>query len=118
MVTFTLTTPGNVGTLTKPIAVSSLNVTAVSFATVPSPGQAPMPLGTGLLTVTLTDPVSGWQVTFSYQDATVLSFFAQAAPAPPSGATAQDVMAQLVFTKLIADGKLPAGTVTVLNPQH
>jgi hypothetical protein len=107
-VTFTLTTPVNVGTLTSPVNVSSLAITAVSFSTTP----ALAPLGTAELSITLTDPVSGWQETIDYQDASVLAFFAQAAPTPAAGATMEDVMASAVFGKLIADGKLPAGSLS------
>src|SRR5579863_8977971 len=106
--TYTLTTPTNVGTLTTPVNVSSLRITGVVFTTTP----ALAPIGTGELTVTLTDPVSGWQETIAYQDASVLTFFSQTAPTPAAGATMQDIMSQALFTKLVADGKLPAGTVT------
>ncbi len=106
--TFVLTTPVNVGTLTAPVNVSSLRITGVVFTTTP----ALAPIGTGELTVTLTDPVSGWQEVIEYQDASVLAFFAQAAPAPAAGATMEDIMSQALFAKLIADAKLPAGTVT------
>src|SRR5579863_4164214 len=106
--TYTLTTPVNVGTLTAPVNVASLRVTGVNLSTTP----ALAPIGTAQLTVILTDPVSGWQETVSYQDASVVAFFAQAAPTPTAGQTMQDVMAQAILTKLVADGKLPAGTIT------
>ena len=108
MVTFTLNAPVNVGTLTNPVNVSSLRVTGVVFSTTPALAQ----VGAGELAVTLTDPESGWQETVKYSDSSVIAFFGQAAPTPPAGATYQDVMASAVLTKLIADGKLPAGTVT------
>lgn len=104
---FTLVAPVNVGTLTAPINVASLKVTSVWFSTTPELA----PLGAAELDITLTDPVSGWQETIKYQDASVLEFFAQRAPAPPEGATMEDVMAASVFNKLIADGKLPAGNI-------
>ncbi len=107
--TYTLTTPVNVGTLTSPVNVSSLRVTTVYFSTTPDLA----PLGTAELSVTLTDPVSGWQETIEYQDASVLAFFAQAAPTPAAGATMEDIMSQALFAKLVADNKLPAGTVTI-----
>ena len=107
MVLFVLTHPQNVGTLAAPINVASLRVTALTFSMTP----ALAPLGTGQLSVTLTDPASGWQETIDYQDASVRAFFAQTAPIPPSPITVEDVMAQLVFAKLIADGKLPAGSL-------
>jgi hypothetical protein len=107
MIAFTLSTPVNVGTLTNPVVVSSLNVTGVWFSTTP----AIAPLGAAELEITLTDPATGWQETVTYNDASVVAFFQTPAPAPPTGATYEDVMATAVFTKLIADGKLPAGTV-------
>ena len=108
MVIFTLATPVNVGTLTAPINVSSLAITAIYFSTTP----AIAPLGTAELSITLTDPASGWQETVSYLDASVPTFFTQPAPTPDPGATMEDVMAATVFSKLIADGKLPAGSLT------
>lgn len=104
MVTFTLTTPTRAG-LNDPRTVASLRLTGITFTSVPPLA----PIGAGEMTVTLTEPTSGFQMAVQYKDASVLTFFAQAAPAPTSGETIQDIMAQLVFAKLIADGKLPAG---------
>jgi hypothetical protein len=113
MTTFTLTTTVNVGTLNNPVVVSSLTITALMYTTTP----ALAPLGTAELSVTVTDPVSGWQETISYQDASVLAFFGQLAPTTlPAGTTLDDVMCQVTFAKLIADGKLPPGTVATKNP--
>jgi hypothetical protein len=107
-VIFTLATPVNVGSLTEPVNVASLKITSVAFSTTP----ALAPIDTAELTITLTDPVSGWQETVDYRDASVLEFFAMPAPMPPNGATYEDIMAGAVFQKLIADGKLPAGTLS------
>jgi len=106
-VTFTLTTPVNVGTLIAPVVVSSLQITGVWFSTTPQLA----PLGAAELEITLTDPVSGWQETVIYNDTSVVAFFATAAPTPPTGATYQDVMATAVLDKLIQDGKLPPGAI-------
>jgi hypothetical protein len=108
MVTFTLTTPVNVGTLTAPINVSSLQITGMRFTTTP----ALAPLGAAQLSVTLTDPTSGWQETIDYQDVSVMDFFDQTAPTPDAGETLKDVTANVLFAKLIADDKLPAGTLS------
>jgi hypothetical protein len=57
--------------------------------------------------LTLTDPKTGAQESISYQDASVLAMWK----------TIGDTIAQAVFAKLIADGKLPAGTLaTVADP--
>jgi hypothetical protein len=109
MTTFTLASPVNVGGFSAPLLVAALTVTSVAFSTTPDLA----PLGTGELDITLTDPVSGWQETVSYRDETVLTFLAQAAAAPPAGATIQSALAAAVFAKLIEDGQLPTGTVTV-----
>ena len=107
-VIFTLETPVNVGTLTDPVTVSALRVTSVWFSTTPQLA----PIGAAELDITLTETTNGWQETITYKDASVLEFFAQSAPTPPAGATYEDVMAAAVFSKLIADGKLPAGTLS------
>lgn len=107
MKTYTLTTPFTAGSLSQPVTVSSLRVTSVTFSTTPPLA----PLGSAQLDLVLTDPVSGWQETISYLDASVAAFFAQAAPAPATGETVEDVLATLVFGKLVADGKLPPGSL-------
>ena len=111
MVTFALTTPVNVGTLTAPVVVSSLQVTGVWFSTTPELA----PLGAAELEITLTAPASGWQETITYQDSSVVDFFATPAPVPPAGATYEDIMAGAVFQKLMADGKLPPGTLSTMS---
>jgi hypothetical protein len=109
---FTLTAPVTVGDLSNPRTVTALAITSIWFTTTPdlAPG------GTGELDITLTETTNGWQETITYRDASVLAFFGQPAPTLPSGATYEDVMSGAVFAKLIADGKLPPGTVaTVAN---
>jgi hypothetical protein len=105
--TFTLATPVNVGSLNQPLTVSSLQLTGLLYTSTPMLA----PIGTGDLQVTLTDPVSGAQETINYQDATVLSLW-ETVPTPTSGQQLGDIVAQTVFAKLIADGKLPAGTLS------
>jgi hypothetical protein len=95
------------GGIGKTIAVASLQVTGVVFTTTP----ALAPAGTGKLTITLTDPVSGYQEVITYSDSSVLAFWATLATAPSSGDTLSDTLAKAVFAKLIADAKLPAGTL-------
>lgn len=107
MVTFTLTTPVQAG-LNDSRTVASLQLTGIAFTSTPDLAQT----GTGQMTIALTEPANGFQMAVPYKDASVLAFFAQTAPTPASGATVQDVMSQLVFAKLIADGKLPAGSIT------
>ena len=107
MTTYTFTTPQTVGSLGNQITVSSLELTGFWFTSTPALGA----LGTGGLELTLTDPSSGWQETVTYSDASVLSFWASV-PSVSSGELG-DVVAQAVFAKLVADGKLPAGTVSV-----
>jgi hypothetical protein len=106
--TYTLTTPVTLGALANPITVAALAITSIRFTSTP----ALAPGGTGELDITVTETTNGWQETVSYKDASVLSFFAQAAPAPQTGATVEDIMCGLLFAKLIADGQLPPGVVS------
>jgi uncharacterized protein YfaP (DUF2135 family) len=108
--TFTLTTPVAVGSLANLVTISALRITSITFTSTP----ALAPIGTGELDVTLTDPVSGWQETISYQDATVLTFWASVVSIASSQSIG-DTVARAVFAKLIADGKLPAGTVATAS---
>ena len=105
---FTLTTPITVGSLGSSVTVAALEVSGVFFTSTPKMA----PIGTGQMSVTLTETTNGWQEKIQYQDATVISFLGAAAVAPASGASFSDVVAAAIFAKLIADGKLPAGTVS------
>lgn len=107
MTLFTLATPISVGTMSSPVTVTSFEVTVVSYSSTP----ALAPSGTGELDITLTDPNTGWQESFSYQDSSVLTFWSTLSTLAAQSAVG-DIMAQAVFQKLIADGKLPAGTLT------
>jgi hypothetical protein len=95
--TFTLAAPITVGTLANSVSISSLQLTNINLATTPDLA----PLGTGTLTLTLTDPASGAQETITYRDASVLDLWQ----------TIGDEVSKAVFAKLIADAKLPAGTL-------
>src|ERR1700731_692302 len=108
MVTYTFATPVAVGGLGNPITIRALQVTNIWMSTTP----ALAPIGTAELDVTLTDPVSGFQETISYQDATVLTFLAEV-PTAPTGTALQDVVAVAALAKLQADGKIPAGTASI-----
>ncbi len=105
---FTLPIPVTLGTLANPITIKALKITSVWFSTTPALAQ----IGAAELEITLTETANGWQETIVYNDATVVAFFSKVAPTPPAGATFQDVMAAAVFAKIIADGKLPAGTLS------
>ncbi len=108
MITFTLATPFQVGTMTKPVTVSALQVTGMNFTKTPALAQ----LGTGLLAITLTDPVSGWQEQITYQDATIPTIFQFAIASADVGVTVEDTIAKMLLAKLVADSKLPAGTIS------
>jgi hypothetical protein len=95
--TYTLTTSVNIGTLLNPVAVSSLQVTNIAIATTPKLGV----LGTGTLSLTLTDPASGAQEVITYNDASVLDLWA----------LIEAAVSQAVFAKLLSDGKLPQGSI-------
>jgi hypothetical protein len=99
MVTYTLATPVNVGGLTDPVSVTSLVITGIKYSSTPPLAQ----LGASTLEVTLTDPITGRQFVIAYQDATAGDVW---------GDVGAD-FATAVFAKLLADGKIPAGTVDV-----
>ena len=107
MTTYTLTTPVTVGSLTSPITLSQLQITGITYSSTPPLA----PIGSGLLAITLTDPVSGWQEAINYLDATVPPMWTQSITVAEE--ELGDVIAGVVFAKLMADGKLPAGTVSV-----
>src|SRR5690242_17959659 len=95
---YTLETPIMVGDLTSSIKVSSLKLVSVSvnYEDVYTKG------GTAVLSICLVDPDSGYPVNVVYQDASALEM-------------AQTIEAQIgaeLFQKLIADRKLPAGTLS------
>jgi hypothetical protein len=108
MKTYTFTTPLQIATgLSTSLTIKSVQVTAMNYNQTPNLAQ----LGTGLLDITLTDPDTGWQETISYRDASVLTFW-QSAVTPVQGDTFEDLAAIALFDKLVADNKLPAGTVS------
>lgn len=106
MVTYTLTNPINVGSMSSPVTISSLQVTGVNYSSTPSLA----PIGAGQLAITLLDPVSRWLETIAYKDASALSFW-QTASSLASGSTLDDIVSFAAFTKLMTDGKLPPGTI-------
>lgn len=109
MQTYTFATPQTITTgIGQSVTVKSVQLTALNFSTTP----ALAPMGTGTLSVTLTDPVTGYQQTFSYGDSSVLTFWETAAVAPDAGDQFRDTVDKAVFSKLIADGKLPAGALS------
>ncbi len=105
MVTFTLTAPAIVGSLGNQVTIAALQITGFWWTTTPALAQ----IGTGEMEITLTETTNGWQETISYQDATVLTFMAQATA---NGAVMGDALNAAIFAKLIADQKIPAGTLS------
>lgn len=109
MQTYTFTTPLTISTgLSDSITVKSVQLTAINISTTPELAQ----IGTGTMSVTLTDPATGYQEVISYSDASVITFWQATAPTPATGDQNQDVVAKAVFAKLISDNKLPGGTLT------
>ena len=113
MQTYTLNTPVNiaVGGVGNTITVSSLQLTGIGFTSTPSIAQ----IGTGALNITLTDPKSGYQETISYMDASVIAFWNTQTANLVTGDELQDTVAKAVFTKLVADSRLPAGNLSSGN---
>jgi hypothetical protein len=95
---YTLTSPITVGDLTNPIIVDKLELSAVSLNFEPERTAT----GTAVLSIVLVHRASGYKVSIVYSDATALAFW-------NALNTASSVVTKAVFTKLNADGKLPAG---------
>ncbi len=97
---YELTTPITVGDINSSRVVVSLQLTAISINFDPAYVSA----GTAVLSICLVDPVSGYPVNVVYQDASALQM-------------AQAIEAQIgseLFAKLIADAKLPPGTLSIV----
>lgn len=106
MVTYTLTAPATIGTLGAQQTITSLQLTGLKLNLRPELAA----LGAAELEVTLTDPKSGAQEMQKYRDATVPAFWAAAQTSIANEAIG-DAVARAVFAKLIADKKLPKGTL-------
>ncbi len=91
---YTLTTPQTVGDLSKPILIDKLQLYSISLTA----GDA-----RPTLSIVLIHVASGYQVNVVYSDATVMTFW--------NAINAGNALTQAAFQKLIADGKLPAGTL-------
>lgn len=106
MVTYTLTTPVSAGTISKPVTIKSLQVTSIWWTSTP----VLAPIGAQEMKITLTDPASGWQEIVAYKDATVAPMWTASVTA--TAESLADVVATAVLNKLIADKKLPSGTIS------
>ena len=108
MQTYTFTTPFTINLgLNATQTIKSVQLTGFTLSTTPPLGE----IGTGLLSVTLTDPATGWQEAFPWDDTTAISFGQTAAIAPASGDQLCDTIAKAVFTLLTAKNLIPAGTL-------
>jgi len=109
MKTYTFATPLQITSgLGGSTTLKSVQVTAMTYNQTPALAQ----IGTGELDITLTDPDTGWQETISYRDASVLTFWQTEITAAQDGTTLQDAASEILIAKLVADGKLPAGTLS------
>jgi hypothetical protein len=105
---FVLTTPQHVGDLNSGINVDQLEIVAISLNLQPSYIGAG---GTAVLSIVLQHLASGWQVTFTYRDASALAFWGAIDPAVAGG------LIGAIWNKLVADAKLPPGTANPAVPQ-
>jgi hypothetical protein len=117
MVTYNLATPFTIpsSSLSTFITVTSLVIARVYYSNTPDMA----PIGASDLEVTVKDPVSGWVYNadhpFVYQDTTV----SEAWSTPLTLADGQttvvpgDLIDTILFSKLAADGKIPAGQISV-----
>lgn len=102
--TITFSKPITVGDLSHQIQVTSMDVITISFNLAPASGNGNM-----MVSITLRDSVSGYQAHFVYEDNTVTpQFWSQV-----SGLTVNsDKWISVFLKRLIADGKLPSGTIS------
>jgi hypothetical protein len=98
--TFTLSTPIQVGDLTNPILIDKLELSSVSFNFEPERSSQ----GTAILSVVLVHRPSGYKHNVVYDDSSALEFWKHIEQE-------EEVISKEVLGKLIADGKLPAGTL-------
>jgi len=103
---YTFTNPLTMGGMSAPLTVKSLQITG--FACGAFPGAAKV----AALSITLTDPGSGFQTVVLYQDSTVPAFWNAITSTPDSGDTLQDTITKAIFAKLMADGRVPPGTLS------
>jgi hypothetical protein len=108
MVTYTFTTAQTVGELGAQKTITHVRLASVYYSNTPDAA----PTGSEELEVRLKDPDSGYLFQTNYLDATVATFWAAATTLASTG-TLGDTVAAAIFAKLVADSKLPAGTLTV-----
>lgn len=98
----TFTQPVTVGSLTNRISLSSLQLKSVSF-NLAGPKGAP----NVLVSVVLTDPTSGYDQYFEYEDSATAAFFTQVEGLQVNGVPWIAALLQ----RLQGDGLLPTGSI-------
>jgi hypothetical protein len=100
----TFTNSITVGDIQHQVSISSLQLKSMSFNLAGPKGPPNV-----LVSITLTDPVSGHDEHFVYEDSTLTpAFFSQATALQVNGAP----WLQMLLQRLITDGKLPTGTIS------
>jgi hypothetical protein len=94
---FALATPLTIGDLQHQITIDKLEIASVSLNFEPMYSDK----GVAVLSVVLVHRPSGHKVNIVYEDASALTFWQ----------THEAGLATAIFEKLIADGKLPAGSL-------
>jgi hypothetical protein len=97
---FTLEQPVQVGDLMNPIVIDAMELASISLNFEPERSSK----GTAILSVVLAHRASGYKINVVYDDATALDFWRQIEQE-------EEVISRQVLSKLINDGKLPAGTL-------
>ena len=86
------------------ITVASMQLTTIAFNLAPASG-----VGNANVSVTLRDPVSGYQAHFVYEDTTTTpAYWANVSALQLGGAS----WVAKILNRLMTDGKLPAGTLS------
>lgn len=113
MITYTLNAPFSTGTFERPQTITTIQIASVRVST--TPVTRPLPFGSAELDIVVIDQspaANGWSQMFSYEDPSIVDWWNSVQSTSAEGTTVKDIVDNAVFTKLIADGKLPAGTVT------
>lgn len=103
----TFDTPIEVGTLASRVTVSRLEIASISI----NMQRTHVAKGVAVMSLLLEDPDSGQQQLVTYNDASVLEFL---------GGVKNELAGLLapVWAKMMADKRLPSGTIDVKIPQE
>lgn len=102
--TITFNTPVTVGPLGNQVTIASMQLKSFSLNLAPPSGGS-----NALLSITLTDPVSGYDHNIVYEDSTTTPAFVSQILALQAGGVP---WINKLYQRIMADGKIPPGTIS------